>query len=401
MSDDNSSSDVSWAPTDEASGPDVVAAPEGILSRIGNSFSAVLIGFLFVIGSSIGLFWNENNAVEVAKALKEGAATVQTAATDRVDAFLDGRLVHASGETTSARGVADPDLGLATAGLKLERKVEMYQWYETEKGSGSDRRFVYDRKWSTSPINSEGFHAPSGHSNPPFRLEGGSFAAQDARIGALAISPAALAELPTADRFLLDDAAVAKARAALGSRTRADMGGLYVGQDPANPHVGDLRISWSLARTGPASFVGRQQAGAIVAHTASNGREILLADRGIVPADAMFKEAQNENRIFTWIIRGVGLLFMLIGFSLFFAPVQLLTDWIPIVGSLVQGAVFLVSLTATVVLGSIVIAVAWFAARPLLAIGVLVAGGAIAWGLSRRRAAKQAAAAGGGTVVRA
>lgn len=393
MSDDNSSNDVSWAPTGDSGGADVVAAPEGIGARIANSFSSVLIGLLFVIGSTIGLFWNENNAVEVAKALKEGAATVQTAATDRVDAFLDGRLVHASGETTSARGVADPDLGLATAGLKLSRKVEMYQWHESEKGSGNDHRFVYERQWSTSPINSEGFHAPQGHSNPPFRLQSGDFSAADARIGALAISSAALAELPTPDRFLLDDTAVAKARSVLGARTRADMGGLYVGQDPASPHVGDLRISWTLAHTGPASFVGRQQAGTIVAHTASNGREILLADRGIVPADAMFKEAQNENRIFTWIIRGVGLLFMLIGFSLFFAPVQLLTDWIPIVGSLVQGAVFLVSLTATVVLGSVVIAVAWFAARPLLAIGVLVAGGAIAWGLSRRRAAKQAAGA--------
>jgi len=47
-------------------------------SRIGESIKGVLIGLVLIVGSVIGLFWNEGRAVQTAKSLAEGLASWST-----------------------------------------------------------------------------------------------------------------------------------------------------------------------------------------------------------------------------------------------------------------------------------------------------------------------------------
>ena len=111
----------------------------------------------------------------------------------------------------------------------------------------------------------------------------------------------------------------------------------------------------------------------------------------------MFKAAERENTVITWIIRLVGVVAMFIGFALILNPLVVVADVVPLIGNILGAGASLVSLMATAVLAPLVIAIAWFWYRPLVGIIVLVAGGIVAYGLKhlagRRAAARQAAPA--------
>ena len=375
-----------------SAGNDVVAAPQGFGERLSNSFGAILMGLVLIPLSCWGLFWNEGRAIKTARALDEGLAVVRSIGTDRVDPALNGQLVHVAGETKSAGGVADADLGVKAPGLKLARHVEMFQWTETESGSGQDRKFTYSREWKASAVESGRFRAPSGHENPAFpAYRSREFGAADARIGVFPIGAAAVSQLSPMEEFPISNAGVQIAQRVAGRPTQVSGGGYYMGQNPGSPRVGDVRVTYKIVREGPASFVGRQDSAGLQIYRAKNGQQFMLAGLGVQSSDDLFQKAQDDNRILTWILRGVGLLVLFIGFSSLFAPVTLLANYIPILGSLVSGAVTLVAAAATAIVGPVVIAVAWFAYRPLLSLIVLVAGFGIAylfrqWRIRRQRA---------------
>jgi hypothetical protein len=94
----------------------------------------------------------------------------------------------------------------------------------------------------------------------------------------------------------------------------------------------------------------------------------------------------------TWIVRGVGALVMFIGFALFFRPLGVLADVLPILGDIIRLGTGAVGLALTAVLAPLTIAIAWFYYRPIVGILVLLAGIAIAvglWFLGRSRRASR------------
>lgn len=389
------SDDALTAGGDEGSGDDVVAAPQGFGERLANSVGAILVGLILVPLACAGLFWNEYHAVRVERALDETGAVVQSIGSERRDPSLDGRVVHVAGETTSAQGVTDEAMGVRAKGLKLARTVSMYQWHEKESGSGNDRTFRYARDWSSHPIASSGFHQQSGHQNPPFpSYRDREIGAADAVVGAVPVGAQAVLRLGGAQTLTVDEAGLATARKTAGRPTQVSDGAYYVGQDPQAPRVGDVRITYALVREGPASFIGRQEPGGLEPYRARNGEEVLLGYAGTWSAAEVVRKGQHDNAVLAWVLRAVGMVVLLIGFALLFAPVNLLASYVPILGSLVSGATFLVALGATLVVGPTVIAIAWFAVRPLLSVA-LIAGALVAvLGLRRLRARRRAAPAG-------
>ena len=371
-------------------GEDVHAAPQGFFERLSNSFGSIIAGLVMIPLACWGLFWNEGRAVKTARALTEGQGIVQAIGTDKVDSALNGKLIHVSGEVKSAGGVADPVFGVKTSGLKLIRHVERYQWVEKESGSGQDRKFTYSREWRDQFVDSSRFKFPQGHQNAgPFQWKNESFAAKDARINAYPVGSAA-GHLSQSIEFSVDPASLEAAKKAHVWQVHMYNGGYYVGLNPNNPMIGHYRITYRLVPEGKASFVGKQTPDGIEAYRATNGREFLLAQSGTKTTDEMFEKAQDDNATLTWIFRAVGLLVLFIGFSALFAPVTLLASYIPILGSLVSGAVGLVAAAATAIVGPSVIAIAWFAYRPLVSVIVLAIGAAIAFGFRQLRLRRQA-----------
>lgn len=371
-------------------------------TRIKNSFGGAVIGLVLIVGMVVLLFWNEGRAVQTAKSLTEGAGAVVSVGADSVDAANEGKLVHVSGAVTADSIPSDPDFGVQAEGVRLVREVEMYQWKEesrseTQKKLGGGEETVttysYSKVWAGSPGDSSRFKQPGGHENPSMDIHGQRFQVPEARLGAFTLDEGVLSQVGGEKRLALTaDQRDAVASAYTGSRKLSVVdGGIYLGWNPSSPVVGDYRIRYEVAPLGTISVIGQQRGAVFAPYQTEAGDRLLMVDGGSVPADQMFKEAEQANTIFTWVLRAVGLFLLFIGFALFMGPVGVLADVIPFLGGIVRMGTGIVAFFLAVVAGTITIAVAWFYYRPLLGIAILAAGGLIAagavyFGRSRRPA---------------
>ena len=376
--------------------------------RILDSLKAILFGIVLVIAAGVLMFWNEGRSAKTAAALSEGAGAVVATSIDRVDTGQEGKLVHLAGATTIGAAARDADFGFDARGLRLIRKVEMFQWKEersteTQKklGGGEETitRYTYSKEWSDQSVDSSRFRNSNDHRNPAMpAVSSRSFFPSEVKLGAFTMSDRIIGMVSGGEKFAVPDTAQAAARSKLGQRASVRQGDVYVGSNPDQPAVGDVRISWTLVPITPISVVGRQTQNTVTPWTAKNGNEVLLVEAGVVDPALMFKHGEQENSLITWILRAVGVLVMFIGFRVMLSLLEVLADVIPFIGNIVGAGASLVALLCTLALAPVIIAIAWFVYRPVVAIAVLVIGGALVYGLRQlmhRRVAQKAPQQGG------
>jgi Transmembrane protein 43 len=371
-------------------------------SRIGQSIVGVLFGIVLIIGSAILLFWNEGRAVQTARSLAEGQGIVVEADAGRIDATNDGKLVHVGGDLKTTAPLNDPELGVSAKAARLVRTVEMYQWKEesqteTRKNFGGSEEHVttykYVQTWSDNRIDSARFKRPDGHANPQMRYRRFEVAARDATLGAFRPSDAVLTHLAAGRDLRLEPAVLETVRQRGGASAQIADGRIYFGADPAQPHIGDLRVSYHVAAEGPVSVIARQNGNGFAEYQTQAGDRLLMLRAGALSAGEMFKAAEEENRVLTWVLRLVGVVAMFIGWMLMMRPLVVLADVIPFVGNVIGAGTGVVALLVTAVVAPIVVAIAWLWYRPLVSAGVLVVGFAIAYGIRTLAARRHARAA--------
>lgn len=370
-------------------------------SRVASSFVGVLFGFLLVLAMIAGLFWNEGRAVTTARSLAEGGGAVVSVAADAIDPANQGRLVHVSGTVTTDETLTDPDFGVMATGVALVRRAEMYQWKESQKsetrtklGGGEETvtTYSYARGWDDEWQDSSDFRVPAGHENPEMQWRDRTFALDGAQMGAWRLDGQVLGQMGGAETLGLKPADQATIEAAFGEGATISGGRIYLGANTASPQIGDQRIGYELAPLGPISVIGLQQGEGFSRYQTQAGDALLMVDRGTVPAADMFAAAESANTVITWILRAAGLLLLAMGFALIMGPVGVLLDVLPFLGSIARMGTGLVAFVLAILVGGVVIAFAWFWYRPLLAVGIVVAAFAIAWGIGRLAKARQPAA---------
>jgi Transmembrane protein 43 len=371
----------------ESSGGDSYSetSSQGWLSKLGGAIKGVLVGIVMVIAAFPLLFWNEGRAVKTAKSLDEGRGAVVTAPADKVDAANEGKLVHMTGRAKTAESVSDPVFGVSANALSLKRKVEMYQWKESSKSEKKDRvgggtdtvtTYTYAREWSESLIDSSKFKQPQGRRNPdsmPYKSE--KWTAGRVTLGAYTLTPAQVGRI-TGDEAV--PAAAPPASADGGRRIREHAGGLYAGENPEQPQVGDYRITFTKVGESDITLVAKQTGASFEPYRAKAGSTVDLQRKGIASADEMFTSAQQANTAMTWVLRGVGFLLMAMGIGMILKPLAILASVLPILGDIVGAGTGIIAFLLAGVMSFITIAIAWIFYRPLLGIALLlVAGGAV------------------------
>ena len=298
-----------------------------------------------------------------------------------VDPAREGVLVHVSGRAETLETIADAGFAVSAPALKLRRRVEMYQWEEKESretrkklGGGEETvtTYTYRKTWDDDLIDSSRFQDGSSHRNPD-RMEFTTVVETAGRVtlGDFTLSESLLDKLDQYDALALaPDYAVP---AALRERVRREGDGLYVGRDPANPQVGDLRITFGTVPPQEISVVSRQVGNSFSPYQAKAGGVVELLQCGTVSAADMFKHAQDVNRMITWLIRLGGFLLMWIGVAVILKPLSVLADVVPLIGSIVGFGTGLIALAVAGVCALLTIAVAWLAYRPVLAGGLIAA----------------------------
>jgi len=359
--------------------------------HIGSSFKGILFGLLLLIGSIVLIWWNEGRSVDQADALEEMQQKITTLASPRYDASLEGKAVLVQGEVTPRQVVMDTQFEVSTDGLVLRRKVEMYQWKETSHSESKDKlgggtetvtTYEYHKVWSSMPIDTSFFKQKSGHENPPMHYESMTFST-DAQLGDFYLDKRMIGHIGA--NTPLDLSKLPKENGAVKNYRSF----LYIGEDPAVPKVGDVKITYTYAPAGLYTVAAKASGKALVPYMTQNGKALVFIRSGRVEAQTIFKEELESNAMLTWVLRIVGLSLMFVGFSLIMGPLQAFARVIPALGSLVGGATGIVAAVLTLIFGSLIIALAWLGARPMLSLVIIGAGVGIAFVLGKFGKKKQ------------
>jgi hypothetical protein len=351
-------------------------------SRLGDSFKNILLGFLFVVGAGVLLFWNEGRAVHTEQSLKEGQSAVVSVSIDKKDPKNEGKLIHFSGQATVPSVLADGEFGVSGASLKMKRIVEVYQWQEDAKsktveklggGTETTTTYSYVKIWSDALIDSSRFKEADLHQNPvQKRFENKEWIADGIKVGAFSISEDMVSSLsgyqplPITQAMLDAQNSTSPAELKLVGNTI-----YYKTNDVTLPEIGSTRIHFENITPQDISIIYKQSGGSLVTYTTKNGSSIAMIKLGISSAEEMFKNAEESNKTMTWILRLVGVLLMSVGFQMILGVLPVLGSVIPFIGHIIGAGVGLVSFLLTLIFSSIIIAIAWIAYRPLIGLALL------------------------------
>ena len=364
--------------------------------RLAGSAKGMIGGLLvFIIGTGL-LWWNEGRTVRTAKAIGDAASHVESVAdVSKVDASLNGKLIHASAFADTKDTLTDDLFGVREQAIKLDRKVEYYQWVEHSQRKKRDKvgggeetitTYTYEQEWVKKPVNSSNFKE-SRYRNANrvlSQVEERKETAQHVTFGAYTL-PESLVEsisgsepvevrMTEEQRFTWDERLhmlMPKVNTET-SLVHTSVNTVYLGLSPNSPQVGDVRVTFTKVPPADISLIAQVDGSTFKAYRAKNGQSFSRLQMGTVSADEMILQARSENNLWAWVLRVIGILLVVGGLKGMFGLLPMLFKVLPFLGSIVDAGVGLVSWILGLEWSFIIIAIAWLVFRPIIGISLLV-----------------------------
>ena len=377
-------------------------------NKVKNSFQGILWGIVLIIAGTVILWWNEGRAVKASDALKDFQKNyVELSDISKIDPEFEGKAVHATGIATTNDTLRDATFGIAVNAMSLERNVEYYQWAEQSSSESKDKlggstetttTYTYEPEWTDSPVNSAEFKDPD-YKGKNFVLRVVDEVYQNARnvkFGAYRLNESMVRSISGEEPAYpeLSEAAKAQLLAKITDTTVvvSVIGNqVYIGSDPDNPHIGDVRITFTQVTSPKTISILQKVVGdTFESFIAKNGKSFSKLEMGTVSADNMIEHQKAANKMWLWILRIIGILLVVSGFRGLVNFLSTVFAVVPFVQRIIGAGVNLVATIVGLVWSLIVIALAWVAHRPVLAIVLLVVAAALVFLLLSRSKKKKA-----------
>ena len=364
--------------------------------RLAGSAKGMVGGLLmFIIGTCL-LWWNEGRAVKTAKAIGDAASNVEIVDdVSKVNASLNGKLIHASAFADTKDTLTDDMFGVREVAIRLDRKVEYYQWVENAQtkerekiggGKETTTTYTYEKKWVDKPVNSAEFKDPQYQSANKVlsEVEERNEMAQHVTFGAYTLPELFVASIsgsePVEVRMTEEQRFTWNERLHMlmpkvnteTSLVHTSANTVYLGLSPNSPQVGDVRVTFTKVPPADISLIAQVDGSTFKAYKAKNGQSFSRVQMGTVGVDEMIEQARSENNMLTWVLRLVGVLLIVIGLKGMFGLLPMLFKVLPFLGSIVDAGVGLVSWIFGLAWSLIIIAIAWLVFRPIIGISLLV-----------------------------
>lgn len=344
----------------------------GWLQRIINSFMGILFGLALFVGAFVLLYWNEGR-FDLSQDAKKA---VQVEAIQPPDASLNGKLIAVIGQITSQEMLGD-GLYLKPANiLAVNRKVEIYEWNEKQQSHSNtniggsqttNTTYTYNLEWTDFPHDSTQFKYPAGHENPAKTIEDTTARVNSAQIGNYSIDMQTIDLPPLMKVSLTPDIVKITPPSAIASPDY-----IYMGHGTlTTPQLGDMRISYTdLLNNTYLTAMGSQNNTMISSYYDSGGHKLYRLFQGSL-GDAV-STLHKEYKLWIWIFRGVGFLMMWFGLMMFFGPISVILDVLPVFGGISRGAIGALTFIPSVVLTAITILVSMILHNVVYLIGAVI-----------------------------
>lgn len=351
-------------------------------SRIISAFWGVLLGLALLIGSFILVFWNEGHSLHTAQSLQQTLHAVITVPNSPINPNNNLKVIYFNGLATTDDVLKEPLFHVSEKAIKLDRKVEMYQWKQsaetkTEKNMGGSEtqvtNYTYNPVWSENLIDSSQFKDQTDHKNPTnMPLHSKIHYANKVTVGDFSLPVMLIKKIDGASKVDLSKIDTAALQKQLNQPIQSNGEDLYVGQNPESPTIGDLRISMSMVSPQTVSIIAQQFEQTLQPYIAPAGEFIMLLELGEQSPQHMIQIAESKNTMITWLLRAGSLLMMMIGIALLLKPIAILADVVPLLGSLVGFGTGLIAFLGGLMLWAIATAIAWLTMRPVWSVGLLI-----------------------------
>lgn len=349
-------------------------------SRLGGAIKGIFAGIILFFGSIILLWWNEGRAVQTAKGLEEGSSSVIEVDASNIVQENNGKLVYISGSVFTNDTLKDEQFGVSAHAIHLKRNVEIFLWKESIKsekrkkiGGGEETIKTYDYKkdWSPRLIESSAFKIQEGHENPNIvPYDEINISASNISLGKYDLTNIInnfQNETPVVFNDLDSSYYADSSFSTTIVQNTGDKSYIYRGNGSfLNPKIGDLRISFTTVSLDNYSIIGKQANNTIETYTTSHETSILMLNKGVVSAHTMFKQAESNNKILTWILRLVGAFAMYLSVIMVLKPISVIADVLPFLGNIVEFGLSLLAGIFSLSISLIVISLAWIFYRPII-----------------------------------
>lgn len=378
-------------------------------SKVKGGFQGILWGIILIIAGTVILWWNEGRAVKASDALKDFQKNyVEMPDISTVNPEFEGKAVHATGIAMTSDTLRDAAFGIAVNAFRLCRGVEYYQWQENSSSESKDKlggstetttTYTYEPGWSSEPVNSAEFKDPDYKGkNFVWRvIESSVQYASNATFGAYKLTDGIIACISGEEPVepSLSEEQVNQLLAKVSDSTvvvtvRGNQ--VYIGSDPDTPHIGDVRITFDQV-TSPKtiSILEKVVNGTFESFIAKNGKSFSKVEMGTVSAENMIEHQKSANKLWMWVLRIIGALLVIAGNKGLLGFLSTIFAVVPIMQRIIGAGTGLVATVVGIVWSILVIALAWVAHRPVLAISlVAVAAVLCIWLFTRTRKKKAA-----------
>lgn len=336
--------------------------------RLKDSIGGIGFGFLLLIAGIVLLFWNEGRTVKTTKMLKEAQSqVVELTDLNQVDPSFEGKLVHAMGFANTTDSLYDSQFKVGVRGIALHRTAEYYQWVEHSQSESKDKiggaeetttTYTYELEWVSDPVSSADFHDPAYRNENTVKqnVEDLDLYAKDVTFGA----------------YNLNNNQIRSIGGEMPLQVDSTSNVIYIGENPAKPDVGDVRITFTKVLPAEVSIVATVAGNTFVPFEAKNGKTFTALRMGDVAQEEIFEEEHATNKMLLWVLRFVGFFLVFIGLKSIFGIVETLLKVLPFLANIVGWGVGLVCGLVAFVWTLVVAAIAWVAYRPVVAL-ILVA----------------------------
>ncbi len=335
-----------------------------------------LFGLAMFAAAAAGLAYNESRTVNQAAAIAELSKSAVTVGVDALKPENDGKAVYFKGALETDAGVQDNYFAFGGDDLlRLERKVEMYQWVKHRR----NKKDVWEQEWSDDPESDGG-----GHSNPAFPVSSASFTAGDAHIGAFHLAEPQVGELDASAGFAMPGE-LPQNLVDLGW-TVSGGNQLYLGTNKGSPSIGDVRAEFTVLSETDVSAMGRQSGSELVRYMAKNGYDVFFLEPGEVTPELLTQHSETKNTTLAYILRAAGGSGMALGLGLAFSGFVGWLTWIPGLGPMIGRFAFWLGSLIGAILAAILFVGAWLWTHPLALVATvaLASLALIAYGMKKR-----------------
>lgn len=346
----------------------VAGKKPGFFGKIANSIAGIPIGIILIIIGACVLWSNEQNNVKNIKDVKELRDQVIQVTSDKVDPSNEGKLIATNGKLDFGESkLTDSLFGVSRVTPKLVRKVEMYQWIEEKKtDDDNNTTYTYKTEWSSDVIDSSNFYDTK-KTNPTYmKYEGTTIVTpNDIKVGEYNINT--FKDSLTADTKLNN-----LEGAILPEGYKSEGGFITNAENLSEPKVGDLRISFYFADYTDVSVLGKQYSSSITSYSTKTKHDIKMMQKGIKSGEELITAKEKGDKFKKWTMRILGVILIIAGVGMLIGPLTTLIGFIPFLGNVINAGIGVVSFIIGLAISLVIIAIAWFVARPVLSICLIV-----------------------------